>query len=217
MILGVSMLAIGVLEGGPLYLLAWLGVNFCILAVGHIVGAPAILGKNRTGGLSPWSWLVFLPLHLYTVFVWHAYRILSTEPAFNRVDESLIIGRRLLAREVSFTVASYIDLTSEFPEPRFVRGSSGYVSYPILDGSIPKVSDLNKMFSGLKGESLFIHCAQGHGRTGLVAAAYLVFSGKVADVDEAISLLQRVRPRLRLSIEQKAFLKKYEKEANEAT
>jgi len=211
MILGVSMLTVGVLEGGLLYLLAWLGVNFCALSVGHIVGSAAVLGKNRTGAIELWSWIVFLPLHLYTMGVWHVYRMLSTESPFNQVTDDLIIGRRLLADEVGFSVESYIDLTAEFPEPPLLRRSPTYVSYPILDGSIPKRSELNIMFSALKGKSLFIHCAQGHGRTGLVAAAYMIFSEKVSNSDEAISVLQNVRPGIRLSGEQKTFLKDYEK------
>jgi Dual specificity phosphatase, catalytic domain len=208
---GVSMLTIGVIEGGALYLVAWLGLNFCALAIGHIAGTPAILGKKRTGILASWSWVLFFPLHLYTIIIWHLYRILNTESPFNRVAENLIIGRRLLPGELSFSVENYIDLTAEFEEPAPLRCSLAYTSFPIFDGSIPKKSDLDRIFSELREGALYIHCAQGHGRTGLVAAAYLLFTNRVTSADEGISILQKARSQLRLSREQIVFLKEYEK------
>src|SRR5438093_13740063 len=45
---------------------------------------------------------------------------------------------------------------------------------------------------------LLIHCANGHGRAGLVAAAWLIGQGLAGSPKEALDLLQSVRPRVRL-------------------
>ncbi len=46
---------------------------------------------------------------------------------------------------------------------------------------------------------LFIHCAQGHGRTGLIAALLLIARGTAADPDGALKLIQASRPSVSLN------------------
>lgn len=51
-----------------------------------------------------------------------------------------------------------------------------------------------------------IHCAQGHGRTGLIAAAVLIVSGKAQSSKEAISMVKAVRPGIELNSVQRKIL-----------
>ncbi len=51
-----------------------------------------------------------------------------------------------------------------------------------------------------------IHCAQGHGRTGLVAAAVLVVFRRAQTVSEAIAMVQTVRPGIELNTMQRSIL-----------
>lgn len=208
-ILGLSLLTMGVIYGESAYVVGWLGVNFIVLAVGHICAAPTVFGKHQDGRLAWWSWLFFFPLHVYTMLIWHLVCRLSRESAYDQVGSALIIGRRLLPHEVGFQVENYLDLTAEFSEPSAVRNTPGYVSFPILDGSVPNKVDLDRLLKNLRVGRTFIHCAQGHGRTGLVAAAYLLVMNHARNSEEAIGMLQKARPKLRLSREQKTFLKQY--------
>jgi len=57
---------------------------------------------------------------------------------------------------------------------------------------------------------VYIHCAQGHGRTGTVAAAVLVEKGLAATPEgaiEMIEMLTRARPKLTLARNQHEFLR----------
>jgi protein-tyrosine phosphatase len=53
-----------------------------------------------------------------------------------------------------------------------------------------------------------IHCAQGHGRTGLVASAVLLVSGKAQTAADAIAMVQSVRPGVDLNREQRFVLER---------
>src|SRR5215469_3109634 len=99
-LLGLALIAAGLISRGWLLLMAWLGVDFLVLGIAHIKGAHRVFGKRPDGTLPLWSWIVFLPLLLYTNAVWHVSRLLSRSRAQNKVTDNLVIGRRLLPREV---------------------------------------------------------------------------------------------------------------------
>jgi hypothetical protein len=47
-----------------------------------------------------WSWLILLPLFLYTGAVWHIARLISREPAFNtgvRFERIVVTGAKATA------------------------------------------------------------------------------------------------------------------------
>jgi hypothetical protein len=143
--------------------------------------------------------------------VWHLYRILSAEEKSSTISDQLHIGRRLLGSEnpqVEF--ANYVDLTSEFSEPVPFRRSPAYFSFPILDGAAPSPEALLLAVSNLKPGRTFIHCAQGHGRTGLFTAAVLLKSGKAQTAEEALRTIQCARPGVRLSNAQVSCIQLFE-------
>jgi len=71
----------------------------------------------------------------------------------------------------------------------------------LLDGIAPSPESLVGIVRQLAAlnRHLYIHCAQGHGRTGLVAAALLLIRGSAADPAAAVEMIQAVRPQVRLS------------------
>ncbi len=115
------------------------------------------------------------------------------------MTEGLVVGRRLLPGELDWEFANYIDLTAEFPEPLALRRSSGYLSFPILDGSAPDPTALRKVVDRLRSGKTFVHCAQGHGRSGLFALAVMLKSGAVRTVSEGLEKLKAVRPGISLT------------------
>ncbi len=188
------------------WLLAWLGL--CFVAAGFAYGrrSAGIYGKRPGGSLPLWSWLLFLPMHLYVLAVWHLFRLLSREPAISPVTDRLLIGRRLLAHELPSSVCTVVDLTAEFREPPGIPAGRDYRSFPILDATAPDATRLMAFIQSLPDTPTYIHCAQGHGRTGVFTLAYLVSRGMCASLDEARALLASVRPLLSLNREQEDFI-----------
>jgi hypothetical protein len=208
-LLGLLLIALGVIQGGWMLLTVWLGADFFVVGIAHTLSAHRIFGKRSDGSLPFWSCLLFLPLLLYTGAVWHLIRFCSREPAHNTVSDNLVVGRRLLPREVPGEFANYIDLTAEFAEPPRIRSAAGYLSFPILDGSAPDPAALRDFLDHLRPGKTFIHCAQGHGRTGLFAIAHLLHSGAAPTVDEALDKLRSVRSRIRLNSLQRRCVVKF--------
>jgi len=198
-LLGASLVILGFVGGGWWLVAAWLGIDFLILGVAHVKGAHRVFGKRIDGTLPFWSWLLYLPLFVYTSCVWHVLRALSREKRCAVVTPDLKVGRRLLPHEVDRPVANYVDLTAEFQEPLRIRKAISYTAFPILDGAAPPCRELVDAVDRLRPGPTFVHCARGHGRTGLFAAAVLLRSGIARNVSEAVRMLQTVRPAIRLN------------------
>ena len=199
--------ATAILHGGWRLLLLWPAISFGVVAVGYLHFGPIIYGKTSQGVLSIFTQLVLLPFLLYLWSVWYALRLVKREPALNQLTDKVFIGRRLLAHEFPDKIDHVVDLTCEFSEPKALRSSS-YYSYPILDGFAPSVDKLRQWVgevATLLG-TVFIHCAEGHGRTGLFAAALLLKIGHSKTPDEALQLIKSKRPLVRLGRHQKLVL-----------
>jgi protein-tyrosine phosphatase len=201
-LLGIVLVALGLAERGWFFMAVWLGCDFLILGIAHGRGSHRVFGKQTDGTLPPWSWLLFSPLLIYTTTVWHLIRLFSREPACSVVSEQLVVGRRLLVCEYDDEFDNFVDLTAEFSEPRIIRQSASYFSFPILDGAAPTPEALHAAVASLRPGRTFIHCAQGHGRTGLFALAVLLNSGVARSVEDGLRMLSAVRPAIRLSKEQ---------------
>lgn len=210
-LLGLMLIAIGLFEHGWLLLAIWLGGDFLALGIAHARGFHRVLGKRPDGSLPFWSWLIFLPYLLYMGVVWHTIRLFSREPAQNEVTEHLVIGRRLLASEIKEGFVNYIDLTAEFPEPKAIRTSPSYFSFPILDGAAPDSCAMDDAVKRLRPGRTFVHCAQGHGRTGLFTLALMLRTGHAKTVSEGLQILRAVRPGVRLSSAQQRCIEEFAK------
>jgi hypothetical protein len=204
--LGAALLALGLARGGPFLLAAWLGLDFLVLADAYARNGIGIFGKGPDGRLAALPTLVFLPVHLLAQATWGLLR-LGREPACDRITDDLYVGRRLLPPELTVAFDRYVDLTAEFSEPASIRASAAYRSFPILDGGVPPPGALPRLLAGLGPGRIYLHCAQGHGRTGLVAAALLLARGEAGSVEEALGRLRSVRPGIRLNRRQEAFLR----------
>ncbi|HTU89813.1 MAG TPA: dual specificity protein phosphatase family protein [Gemmataceae bacterium] len=138
-------------------------------------------------------------------------RRFSREPCWNEITPALWIGRRAIARELPPGIDLVIDLTAEFPEPRRIRSGRPYFCLPILDGSVPPENELRELVERIVScpGNVFMHCALGHNRSALVAAAVLLRRGLAVDVKQAVSQLRRVRPAIRLRSEQRRCLERF--------
>lgn len=194
-------------QGSWFLLLLWPTMSFAIVASGYIRFGPRVYGKSRSGVLSSINTLFLLPFLLNLWAVWYAVRVFRREHAFDQLTEHIYIGRRLMGHEFPKNIDHVIDLTCEFTEPKELR-SVNYVSCQILDGFVPSPPQLQSWVADaarLSG-NIYIHCAEGHGRTGLFAAALLLQRGDFNTAEDALNYVKSKRPRVRLGKRQLATL-----------
>jgi len=189
------------LGGRGLWLL-WLAIDFLIISGAYCAKWHRVFGKRRDGTLPLWIWILFLPYHALNTLLWTLARLVSREPAYNVVGDKLVLSRRLLGNELGGPYANYVDLTVEFQEPRAARMLEGYIGVPTLDASAPSLTTLHHAIQSLKPGLTLVHCAQGHGRTGLFALVVLLAKGGVNSVSEGLAVLQSARPAIRLNARQ---------------
>ncbi len=187
----------------------WPAVAFLTVSLAYFTGRVELFGKRSDGSRHWLATLILLPYLVLARVVWRLQLAFSREPAADVVNDQLIVSRRLRRHELPADVSLICDLTSEFLDPRSIREAPGYFCFPILDASVPRPQDLARCLSQLRpaaGTRVLIHCAKGHGRTGLVAAAWLLATGTVTSIDQALALLHQARPGLSLNQQQRKFL-----------
>lgn len=198
------------LLGGYFWIFAWPGVSFGIVGLAYLGLGPGIFGKRANGSLFWLSTLLLLPYLLLTWLTWHLVRQTSREDCYNEVAPGIYVGRRPLPGELPHEVSLLVDLTAEFPEHHLVRAGREYVAAPMLDAGVASEGAFRELVQHISRwpGPVYIHCAQGHGRTGTVAAAVLVAKGLYATPEAAIEAMQRVRPKLALGRNQLKFVKR---------
>jgi protein-tyrosine phosphatase len=195
--------------GGWWYLLLWFAISFVALSAGYAGVGPRVFLKQPDGRIPRWVKIVHFPFFLYSKVVWYFTHILGHENPFDRLEEDLILGRRLHAGELPSGIVNYVDLTAEFEDPKEIREATNYVSLPILDASVPSPQELISALSRLREGTAYVHCAQGHGRTGLFALALLSTRGRVLSFEEGFSFLKGVRPGIGLNKTQETFIRRF--------
>ena len=189
-------------------ILIWPALAFLFISVAYLGAGAKLLGKRPDGTISRSRQVLLLPYFVLIGGLWHLVRWLSREPVVHEVAPGIRIGRRLLAHEVPKDLQTVVDLTSEFAEPHPLRCTANYISVPVLDGmpgtskeflaAAQRVAELPK--------PVFIHCAQGHGRTAMFTALLLIATGYSKDVEDALSQIRSVRPGARPNSRQRRFL-----------
>jgi protein-tyrosine phosphatase len=200
----------------------WIGVTFLVVAAAYAANAAGLLCKRRTGGRWPWAWPLAGPYLLLTEISYRISRQTTPEPGIVPVSENLYLGRRLLPTEASAAVAEHnfqavLDLAAEFTAPRPFRALPHYYSVPVLDAAAPTADQLRAttawLLDRVKTGPVYVHCALGHGRSALAAAAYLVAAGLAPDPKAAVARVKAVRPKATLTdpqwVELTAFAKSW--------
>ncbi|KIG15523.1 Ser/Thr and Tyr protein phosphatase (dual specificity) [Enhygromyxa salina] len=197
---------------GPVGMVAlgWLGLSLIAVGWAYLGHDTRVFGKRSDGTRHVAATLVLLPYLGLLGVVWRLARVTSREPAVTRLSEELWLARRLLAGELPAEVRTIVDLTCEQVEPTVIRQRPGYVCFPILDAAAPRLADLQAAVDQVAtAERVLIHCAQGHGRTGLFAAALLLRRGLAGTPQQALAQITAARPGVRLSSVQMRVLDAY--------
>ncbi len=181
------------------FMCLWLAATFATLSLGYFGLGGSIFGKRPDGTLRAINVALMLPYLLLLWVTWHGLRRLRRNAPYQELTNGILIGRRLLPAEFPPGVASVFDLACEFVEPRQIRRLA-YHSCPVLDGAAPNVEQLLEWarLVLVAPKPTFIHCAEGHGRTGLLAATVLIEIGDTESASDALRLVQSKRPSVRL-------------------
>lgn len=207
-LMAVAMLAMA-LRGGWHLLLAWPALSLGAVSIAYLTNDASWFGKRSDGSRSLLATAVLLPYLVLAYAVWRLQISLSREPAISYVNRWLALSRRLRAHEIPDSVNGVCDLTCEFVDPRSVRTRRGYRCHPILDAgacTAAELVDLARRLPPLDGEMLLVHCANGHGRTAMFAAVWLLAHGFATTADDAITMLRNARPGIRLRSRQRRLV-----------
>lgn len=203
--------SLAIIKGGWFWLLIWPAISFGNVATGYLWRDVKAFGKCNEGTLDKFRTGINFPYLLYLWLLWHVVRLISREVPYNNLCDGILIGRLPVVKELPEGISLVVDLTAEFNERKNIRQGRTYWSFPILDASVPSLDNFAEMVKKIASWNgkVYIHCAQGHGRTGLVAAAVLLEKGLAVDPDDALAILHHCRPGITMNSRQKAFLKTY--------
>ena len=189
----------------------------CALAFGGVGFAYAFISpraffKRADGGLPALSYLVYAPYHALNALSLWVFRRSSRENDWDEIAPNVYLGCRLSARDQAeietLRIARVLDLTSEFAETPFLRALD-YCCIPLLDTHAPTLTQLRAGANWIaqSDDPIYVHCALGHGRSATFVAAYLLLSKRAQSAADAVSQIQKLRPRIGLSREQMAVLR----------
>jgi len=188
---------------------------FLGIAGAYMFSCPRIFGKNRSGGLVAASYVVFWPFHILNHLSLALFRWSGKSALFDEVLPGLFLGSRLCWRDESrfgkLNACAVLDLTSEFGEVGFLRKAPAYLCIPLLDRTAPSFAEFEAAIGFIREQllrgTIYVHCALGHGRSATVVVAYLVATGKFANIDEALAHIQSKRPGVGLNTSQSRALR----------
>lgn len=207
-ILAVALSVVSVFGRQYALMVGWPVVTCSILSLGYLGFVHNVFGKKPDGTLPLINILCLLPYLTIYHGVWHARRWMGHNPGCDEIRPGLFISRRLYGHELPENVDLIIDLTSEFVEPEPLRMAADYVCVPVLDGgaiSLKAIVGAVHRITEHKGTAL-VHCAEGNGRSVMIAAAVLLFEGEAQSVSNAVELIQVNRPAARLRPPQQRVL-----------
>ena len=202
--------AFGGRAGGLSMILYWPAACFAVIGLGYLGLGARMLGKRDDGTRPSWNWVVFAP---YYFFVWIAMtflRRLSSEDRYNEVAPGIYVGRRCEVADLPAGVGTVVDLTAELDVPPGLRDAVWYRTLPTLDGAAPREADLRALVEEVTAREgpIYVHCAAGHARSALTAAAIVLSRDDGVGAAEVITEFRKSRPRIGLSTPQRRLLRR---------
>jgi len=181
-------------------LFVWGGVSFLLVGIGYLFNYPGIFGKLPDGKMRLPSQFILLPYLIISWVSWHLERIISKENVYDEIVPGIWLGRRAFSIELPAEAELIVDLVAEFPAAAGVADKYQYISAPLLDAAAPNKKAMTELLNALKDkdERMYIHCAQGHGRSATVLAAILILRGVVGTLAEAEQLIKSKRPKVHI-------------------
>ncbi|SFH85588.1 dual specificity protein phosphatase family protein [Planctomicrobium piriforme] len=177
-------------------ILAWVSANAFVLSLAYLGNWKKVFGKAEKGNLFWLAALFMSPMLAVIHSTWKLQNLFLSGPASNQVTINLFLGRRCEFKELPSGIGAFVDLTAEFATPASIRKKLPVYCIPTLDGCAPAWNACEKVFNQLHNRDLRIYvcCANGYGRSVTFLAAWLCERGVCRSPQEAIELIQSVRP-----------------------
>jgi protein-tyrosine phosphatase/membrane-associated phospholipid phosphatase len=179
-------------------ILIWPIVSLGVAAIAYFGAGPGIFRKRE--GRLPWTaWWAQGPVLLGHEIsrLYYRRQCRAWDELTPRIWIGGVLSRGEAAAAVREGVTAVLDLTAEFSESAPFRGVN-YRNIPVLDLTAPTVDQLEEMAAFIEAESskgiVYVHCKIGYSRTAAAAIAYLLRTGKVRTIAEAVQRLRQVRP-----------------------
>jgi rhodanese-related sulfurtransferase len=205
--IGVSAIAVGFQLDYAGIPLVWLGINAMAVGLNYRFPQRLNLFGKTDGRVGTLRKMLLLPFFVLLYTAWHLLRKISRESPFAELVPGILIGRRLLPDEYP-PVSTLVDLTAEMDE--HIPNGANLLAFPLLDGAPAEPVALRNMARTIAASTkpIYIHCAQGHGRTSMVAAAVLIEMGAASSVPDALQMIRTARPHAKPNRHQHAALLK---------
>lgn len=186
----------------------WGSVSALCLSLAYFGTEPELLGKREDGTIESKSLVMLAPYLLLTRVVWNIQNWFAGGNPASLVMPGLYVGRLCEYRELPPGVTRVIDLTAEFPTPRSIRTRLPLHCLPTLDGCPPDREKMTRLFAEIpaEGETLYVCCANGAGRSVTLAAALILARETAAAPDEVLRRIRASRPVARPNRDQVASL-----------
>ncbi|TJZ73987.1 phosphatase PAP2/dual specificity phosphatase family protein [Chitiniphilus eburneus] len=183
------------LWGGWNWLLSWPSLALALLAAGYLHAGPAIFQKDANGCQTLAAWLLLTPHRLAAWLSFRLYRPRLTRLA--RVTDDVWLGCHPDAAALA-QAGSVLDVCGELSRSRAVAGRP-YAAVPLLDLLPPNPAELAQAVAQLERMRqaqgpVLVHCALGLSRSATVVAAWLVASGRAANITQAVRDLRACHP-----------------------
>lgn len=138
------------------------------------------------------------------LLMWYGISRRKQDRMFDLIAPRLLLGRltwSLPSCEGQPEVDMVVDVTCEWSEPSALRAVDHYLAVPVVDTTRPTLEQCMMVATEIVDHlrdpdagSVYLHCANGYGRSAIVAAAVLLMAGLSDDVDSAINTLKQARP-----------------------
>ena len=196
--LGAAMLsALAVNLSGAWLWLLWPAFSLLLVAFNYLLFGAAGFQKAADGRLSSAaSWL----LAPYLAAAWINSRLWTRgQPNADEVEPGIWLGR-IPAPGQAEQFEAQLDLCAELPARAKAKA---YRVLPLLDLCAPSPADCLEAAQAIEAlrshGNLLVYCALGYSRSATTVAAWLLYSGRCKDVQQALAHLRRARPQVVLS------------------
>ncbi|MCM2313546.1 MAG: phosphatase PAP2/dual specificity phosphatase family protein [Thermoanaerobaculia bacterium] len=195
--LGAVVVAIPSLLGGSWLWMFWPAGSLYVVALNYLAIGERGFQKTPRGTMSVGAWGLLAP---YFFGAWMNSRIRNAwRPKSGIVADGVSVGRirgPLDGDRESF--AAIVDLSAELPFA--VAKGQRYRSIPVLDLTVPPSEKLRDAVAAIEEARaqgpVLVCCAVGLSRSASAVVAWLVATGRAADVDAAIRMVREARPAL---------------------
>jgi protein-tyrosine phosphatase len=194
-------------------ILVWPGMSLSIVGGGYLGLGPGVFCK-KNGRLILTARLLLGP------YLLGLYLRRLTEWPRGYTDDQIMPGLRL-GRTVNHAealiliesgITSVLDLTCEHNEAEPLR-SLDYRNIQMLDLVLPDLELIHQavtlVLDRVQRGVLYLHCALGHGRSAIVAAACLLATDRNLGIDNACDVVRSARPGAKLRPRERALLAQY--------